>query len=118
MMCRDEKDIEELNEIYGPLCWQGYDHDPGDFKQLMWYGILKEFNCKNHVYEVKEWKGKSNDLYARTTRTKRSKKVHRSWTTSSDQEEEMTTCTHAMMSERGQRGTITYMCQDTGRGEY
>ena len=46
MMCTDEKDIEELNEIYGPLCWQGYDKDPGGFKKLMWYGIMKEFNCK------------------------------------------------------------------------
>ena len=43
MMCTDEKDIEEL---YGPLCWQGYDKDPGGFKKLMWYEIVKEFNCK------------------------------------------------------------------------
>ena len=21
LMCRDEKDVEELNEMYGPLCW-------------------------------------------------------------------------------------------------
>ena len=46
MMCRDEKDIEELNEMYRPLCWYGYNHDPGGFKELMWYGIMKEFNCK------------------------------------------------------------------------
>ena len=32
MMCTDEKDIEELEERYGPLCCQGYDKDPGGFK--------------------------------------------------------------------------------------
>ena len=34
MMCT------ELEEMYGPLCWQGYDKDPG-FKKLMWYGVMK-----------------------------------------------------------------------------
>ena len=46
LMCTDEKDIEELNEMYGLLCWQGYDHDPGSFKKLMWCGIMKESNCR------------------------------------------------------------------------
>ena len=46
LMCTDEKDIEELNEMYGPSCWQGHDHDPGSFKKLMWHGNMKEFNCK------------------------------------------------------------------------
>ena len=23
LMCTDEKDIAEVNEMYGPLCWQG-----------------------------------------------------------------------------------------------
>ena len=46
LMCTDEKDIEELNEMYGLLFWQGYEKDPGGFKKLMWYGIMKEFNCK------------------------------------------------------------------------
>ena len=32
--------------MYGPSCWQEYDYDPGGFKKLMWYGIMKEFNCK------------------------------------------------------------------------
>ena len=41
MMCADEKDIEELNERYGPLRWQAYDKDPEGFKKLMWYGIMK-----------------------------------------------------------------------------
>ena len=42
VMCTDETDIEDLNEI-GPLCWQGYDHEPRSFKKMM-YGIM--FNCK------------------------------------------------------------------------
>ena len=46
MLCTDENDIEELTGMYGPLCWQGYDKDPGSFKKLMWYGMMKEFNCK------------------------------------------------------------------------
>ena len=28
-MCTDAKDIEELDEMYGPLCRQGYVKDPG-----------------------------------------------------------------------------------------
>ena len=46
MMCTDENDIEELTKMYGSMCWQGYDKDPGGFKKLMWYEIMKEFNCK------------------------------------------------------------------------
>ena len=46
MMCTDEKDVEELNEMHGLLCWQGYDKDNEGFKKLMCYGIMKEFNCK------------------------------------------------------------------------
>ena len=45
LLCTDE-DIEELNELYGPLCWQGCENDHGGFKRLMWCGIMKEFNCK------------------------------------------------------------------------
>ena len=46
MICTDENDIEQLNEMYGPLCWQRYDHDLGGYKNVMWYSIMKEFNCK------------------------------------------------------------------------
>ena len=46
LMCTDEKDIEELTKMYGALCWQGYVKDPGGFKKIMWYGIMKEFDCK------------------------------------------------------------------------
>ena len=45
-MCTDEGDIVELNEMYRPLCWQGCENDHGGFKKLVWYGIMKEFNCK------------------------------------------------------------------------
>ena len=45
-MCTDENDIEELMLIYGPLCWQKYDKDPGGFKNVMWREIVKEFKCK------------------------------------------------------------------------
>ena len=45
-MCTDEDDIGEFNEMRGPLCWQGCERDHGGFKKLLWYGILKEFNCK------------------------------------------------------------------------
>ena len=29
MICTVGNDIEELNEIYGRLCWQGYDQESG-----------------------------------------------------------------------------------------
>ena len=45
-MCTGEEDIEDLNEMYGPLCWQGCGNDQGGFRKLMWYGIMKELNCK------------------------------------------------------------------------
>ena len=45
-MCTDEKDEEELTKMYGPLCWQGYDKDPGGCKRTLWYGIMKEVDCK------------------------------------------------------------------------
>ena len=32
--------------MYGPLCWQGSDNDRRGFKKLMWYEIMKEFNCR------------------------------------------------------------------------
>ena len=66
MMCADEKDIEELNERYGLLCWQGYDKDPGSFMKLMWYGIMKEFNCKATSTWSKVRRGKRNGLHAQT----------------------------------------------------
>ena len=46
LMCADENDNEERTKMYGPLCWQGHDKDPGGFLKIMWYGIMKEFYCK------------------------------------------------------------------------
>ena len=46
LRCTDEKDEEVLTKMCGPLCWQGYDKDPGRFKKTMWYGIMEEFDCK------------------------------------------------------------------------
>ena len=46
LLCTDEDDNDEFNEVYGPLCWQGCDNDQGGFKNLMRHGIMKEFNCK------------------------------------------------------------------------
>ena len=37
LLWTDEDDIGELNEMYGPLCWQGCENDHGAFKKLMWY---------------------------------------------------------------------------------
>ena len=30
----------------GPLCWQGCENDYGGLKNVMWFRIMKEFNCK------------------------------------------------------------------------
>ena len=63
LMCTDENDIEELMGIYGPLCWQGCDKDPGSFKKLMWYEIMEQFNCKASS-TFYAWKRKRRCLYA------------------------------------------------------
>ena len=39
LMCTDENDSEELTNMYGPLCWQGYDKDPGGFKKTCGMGL-------------------------------------------------------------------------------
>ena len=46
MMCTDENDIEELNEMYGAsvlakVCLRSW-----MLQKFMWYSIVKEFNCK------------------------------------------------------------------------
>ena len=67
LMCTDEKDIEELNEMYGPLCWQGYDEDPGGFKKLMWYRNSEGVQLQGHTCMARVREGKRNSLYAQTT---------------------------------------------------
>ena len=76
-MCTDAKDIEELDEMSGPLCRQGYVKDPGGHKKLMWYVVMKEFIAKPHL------RGPGVEgLKKRLSRTniwdKRSKRRHRS----------------------------------------
>ena len=61
----DEKDIEELEGMCGPLCWQGYDKNFGGFLKLMWYGIMKEFNFY-HIHVVRVVKGTRNERFSRT----------------------------------------------------
>ena len=52
LMCTDETDIEELNEMYGPLCWQLYDKDPTGFKKLTrWKN--EGVQLQGHIYMVK-----------------------------------------------------------------
>ena len=46
ILCTGEDDIGELDEIYGPVCWQGCENDHGGFKKLMWHGMMKEFNYR------------------------------------------------------------------------
>ena len=46
LICTEENGEEELTNLCGPLCWHGYDKDPGDLKEIWWYGIMKEFDCK------------------------------------------------------------------------
>ena len=66
MMCTDEDDIEELNEIYGSLCWQGHKHDPGGHQKFMWYSIMKEFKCKKSS-TWSSYKERERGLHAQTT---------------------------------------------------
>ena len=46
LLSTGDDDVEDVNEMCGPLCWQGCENDQGDFKKLMWYEVKKEFNCK------------------------------------------------------------------------
>ena len=97
MMCTDEKDIEELEEMYGPLCWQGSDKGPGGFKKFMWYGILKEFNCKATFTWSHVRKGKRNGLHAQTFEPRKERGDIATGLTSSGQGEEMMKKTSTMM---------------------
>ena len=37
---------DDLQEIYGPQCWNGLEADPAGLKKAMWPEIMAEFNCK------------------------------------------------------------------------
>ena len=32
LLCTEDDDNDELNEMYGPFCWQGWENDQGGFK--------------------------------------------------------------------------------------
>ena len=70
-LCTDGEDIEELNEMFGPLCWQGYENDHGGFKKLMWCGITKEFNCNATSTRSKCGRDKGDGFHAPTNKKKR-----------------------------------------------
>ena len=47
LLCPGNEEDEELCGMYGPhQRWQGYGTDPGGFKRMMWYNIMKEYHCK------------------------------------------------------------------------
>ena len=33
LLCTGDDDVDEINEMYGPLCWQNYDNDAGGHKK-------------------------------------------------------------------------------------
>ena len=105
MMCTDEDDIEELNEIYGSLCWQGHKHDPGGHQQFMWYSIMKEFKCK----KSSTWSSyKERERERRPSRTDNmgmKKKRNLSWITSSGRRTVLMIFTSATITKHGLRGT-------------
>ena len=70
-LCTDGEDIEELNEMFGPLCWQGYENDHGGFKKLMWCGITKEFNCNATSTRSKCGRDKGDGFHPPTNKKKR-----------------------------------------------
>ena len=72
LLCTD--DFDELNEMYGPLCWQGCENDHGHFKKLMWNGIIKDFNFKVISYVVQLQARERNGLDAPTIWGKRESK--------------------------------------------
>ena len=65
LLCADEDDIGEFNEMHGPLCWQGCERDHGGLKKFMWYGIAEEFNCMV-TSTARLWPGERNGLHAPT----------------------------------------------------
>ena len=46
LLCTDDDDAKKISEMYGSLCWQSYDTDPGGYKKMSWYEIMKEFSCR------------------------------------------------------------------------
>ena len=94
LLCTDEDDISEFNEMHGPLCWQGCERDHGGFKKLLWYGRTKEFNCK----VTSTW----SDCFA--GRKKWPSRTHNLLITLSEQGGHRTKHTPTMMKNMGRQG--------------
>ena len=41
LLCTGDEDAEDLREMYGCQCWLSCERDPGGFKKMMWYDIMK-----------------------------------------------------------------------------
>ena len=67
LMCTDEDDIEELNEMYGPSCWQGCENDHGGFKKLMWYWNHEGVQLQGFLHVVQVRQREINRFHAQTT---------------------------------------------------
>ena len=123
MMCTDEKDIEELNDMSGPLCWQGYDKDPG----VVWN--RQGIHLQGHIYMVQMRKGKRYCLHALRFEQKMDKKTSQlDYSGQRRKGDEENICNDARTY--GQRGTTTpympgcrmnnkqttfrHICQDAG----
>ena len=64
--------------MYGPLCWQRHDHDPGGYNQFMWYIIIMEDRGR-----------------------------YRNWTLLSGEKKDTMTAISAMKENYGTRGIVT-----------
>ena len=42
LLCTGDDDVGDPSEVHGAQCWQGCDADPGGFKKMMWYDIMKK----------------------------------------------------------------------------
>ena len=89
--------------MYGPLYWQGCDNDHGGFKKLMWYGIMKEFNCKASSTWSKGVRERETAFTHRQLGEK-GKNGRRSWTTSSGLGGSLTRLTSTMRRKERSNG--------------
>ena len=69
LMCTDEKDIEELNEMHGTLCWQGYEKRQWRFQEadVVWNHEGDQLQGCIHVVRVRP----SQRYYFHTQTTQR-----------------------------------------------
>ena len=59
-MCTHEEDIEELNEMYGPLCWQGDESDHEGVQLQSYLHVVTLRPCeRNGVHAQSTWRQKA-----------------------------------------------------------